>query len=160
MPARTIETPVGALTLQETAGAIDRIGWGDAAHADETPLLAEAARQLVEYFAGARREFDLPLRLAGTPLERAVWRAMCAIPCGATQTYGEIARQIAAAGIDAAGIDADARRVGQACGANPIAVVVPCHRVTGAGGTLVGYSGGAGVETKRWLLQHEGALLL
>ena len=111
-------------------------------------MLAEAARQLTEYFAGERREFALPLAPSGTPFRRRVWQAMQAIPYGQTRSYGDLARAL----------DSAPRAVGGACGANPIPLVIPCHRVVGAGGALGGFSGGAGCDTKRQLLALERAL--
>ena len=107
--------------------------------------LAPTARQLEEYFAGARTEFDLALRLEGTAFERRVWDEVAAIPFGETATYGEIARRI--------GHPAAARAVGRANAYNPIPIVVPCHRVIGSNGTLTGYAGG--LECKRSLLDLE-----
>jgi methylated-DNA-[protein]-cysteine S-methyltransferase len=109
------------------------------------PLLAAAHRQLAEWFAGERTRFELALRPAGTPFQAAVWRALLEIPFGETRTYGEIAARVGRASAS--------RAVGAANGRNPIAIVVPCHRVIGAGGALTGYAGG--VERKRWLLDHE-----
>jgi len=105
------------------------------------------ARQLDEYFAGRRREFDVPVRVDGSPFERRVWREVRAIPYGQTASYGEIARRIGRPGA--------ARAVGLANARNPVCVVVPCHRVVGADGALTGYSGG--LERKRALLTLEGA---
>ena len=113
----------------------------------ETPLLQEAEEQLNEYFAGARREFDLPLAPKGTPFQKAVWAEMNKIPYGETRTYGQLAQAI--------GSPKAVRAVGLANGANKIAVIVPCHRVVGANGTLTGYAGG--LERKRWLLAHEAS---
>lgn len=107
--------------------------------------LADARAQLEAYFAGTLREFSLPLQPRGTPFQRRVWSALERIPYAATTSYGEIAARIGSAG--------SARAVGAANGQNPIAIVVPCHRVIGANGTLVGYGGG--LERKTWLLQHE-----
>ncbi len=155
-PARTlrIECPAGPLILRESHGAITRLHWmGPSSTSDvpksgeDSPLLAEAARQLEAYFAGERREFDLPLAPAGGSFHQDVWRLMCAIPFGQTATYGDLARQLKSA----------AQPVGSACGANPIAILIPCHRVVAADG-LGGFSGGVGVESKRFLLHHEGAL--
>ena len=140
--------------LQESGGAITRLHWMRPSSRSETPkssegspLLAEAGRQLGAYFAGERRDFELPLAPAGSALHKEVWRLMCAIPFGQTATYGELARKLKSA----------AQPVGTACGANPIAILIPCHRVVAADG-LGGFSGGAGVESKRFLLHHEGAL--
>ena len=109
---------------------------------------AQACAQLDEYFAGSRTEFDLPLQMAGSEFQRRVWRALQDIPYGETASYGEIARRIG---------DADPRAVGQANGRNPISVIVPCHRVIGADGSLTGYGGG--LERKRILLELESGVL-
>lgn len=159
--ALRVETPVGSLVLRAADGAIVAVDWltpgrpsgrtgpndvtGDPREA--APPLAEAARQLEDYFAGRRRDFDLPLAPAGSPFHLAVWRAMQEIPFGETATYGELARRVGG----------EAQPVGGACGANPIPIFIPCHRVVAADG-LGGFSGGAGVESKRFLLHHEGAL--
>jgi methylated-DNA-[protein]-cysteine S-methyltransferase len=105
----------------------------------------EVRRQLTEYFTGDRRTFDLPLSPAGTPFQRRVWAALCQIPYGETTSYGKIA-----AGL---GLPDAARAVGLANGQNPIAIIVPCHRVIGADGSLTGYGGG--LPAKQWLLAHE-----
>ncbi len=150
---KTIESPVGRLSITAAGGAVVRIAWADhqagdsGARPGETPLLTRAAKQLGEYFAGARGDFDLPLNPAGTPFQRRVWTEMARIPFGATASYGALAREVGSV----------ARAVGGACGANPIPIVIPCHRVVGAGGALGGFSGGAGVETKIALLELEGA---
>jgi len=106
---------------------------------------ATARAQLDEYFAGARTAFDLPLAPEGTDFQMKVWTALCAIPYGATVSYGELARGIGRPGA--------ARAVGLANGSNPLPIVVPCHRVIGADGSLTGFGGG--IERKRWLLAHE-----
>ena len=111
----------------------------------ETPLLQEAEEQLNEYFAGARREFDLPLAPKGTPFQKAVWAEMCRIPYGETCTYGQLAAAI--------GRPKAARAVGGACHSNPIAILQPCHRVVGRSGHLTGYA--YGVEMKQYLLELE-----
>ncbi len=153
---KTIESPVGRLSITEAGGAVVRIAWagdraddraGDlGAQPGETTLLASAAEQLGEYFAGARRDFDLPLNPAGTAFQRRVWTEMARIPFGATESYGALAREVGSV----------ARAVGGACGANPIPIVIPCHRVVGRDGALGGFSGGAGPTTKRALLELEG----
>jgi methylated-DNA-[protein]-cysteine S-methyltransferase len=109
------------------------------------PLRA-TARQLDEYFAGKRRDFDLPLAPTGTPFQQRVWRGLTEIGFGETWSYGQLAKRIKN--------PKASRAVGLANGANPIAIVVPCHRVIGANGSLTGYGGG--LERKRWLLAHEG----
>ena len=146
MKTRTVQTQFGALTLVEEDGAITALDWRVAAVQDRSDLLNAAARQLEEYDAGRRQDFDLPLRVKGTDFQRAVCDAMSAIPFGYTRTYGEIARDLGA----------PAQSIGQACGGNPIPVIIPCHRVMGAKG-LTGFSGRGGVETKVALLRHEGA---
>jgi methylated-DNA-[protein]-cysteine S-methyltransferase len=111
-----------------------------------------ACVQLQAYLDNPQFAFDLPLKLSGTRHRIAVWEAMQRIPAGRTQTYGEIARAMGSS----------ARAVGGACGANPVPIVVPCHRVVGAGGSLGGFMGARGegfeIAIKRWLLEHEGAL--
>ena len=111
----------------------------------QTPLLAEAEEQLGEYFAGVRREFDLPLAPRGTPFQQEVWRALCAIPYGQTRSYGQLAAAL--------GRPSAARAVGGACRCNPIWLMIPCHRVVGASGSLTGYAGG--LERKKALLALE-----
>ena len=143
----TIQSPFGALTLTEEEGRIARLRWGGKG-ADDTPLLIEAASQLDEYFAGTRRAFDLPVAFR-PGLQGAVMRAMCGIPFGETRTYGDLA----------ASLGAPAQAIGQACGGNPVPVIVPCHRILGASG-LGGFSAPGGVETKVALLRHEGAASL
>lgn len=110
--------------------------------------LAATARQLSEYFAGSRREFDVPLRLQGTEFQTRVWHELLDIPYGVTYSYGQLAKRL--------GNPNAPRAVGFANGRNPISIIVPCHRVIGADGSLTGYGGG--IEHKRWLLEHEGAL--
>ena len=111
----------------------------------ETPLLQEAEEQLNEYFAGARREFDLPLAPKGTPFQKAVWAEMNKIPYGEVRTYGQLAAAL--------GKPKAARAVGGACHSNPIAILQPCHRVVGSTGKLTGYA--YGVEMKQYLLELE-----
>lgn len=143
----TVEGPFGPLTLHEEAGVLVKLNWG-ADPGDGSALLHEAAAQLRAYFAGRLHAFDLPMDW-GLGLECAVRRQMAAIPYGETRTYGQIAKAIAA----------PAQAVGQACGANPLPILIPCHRVTGTG-WFGGFSAPGGVETKAALLRHEGALLL
>ena len=156
-----IDSPVGPLTLVATDTALRAVAFpvdGRPAQpepgavpvaAADHPVLAEAARQLGEYFAGTRLTFDLPLAPEGTPFQRRAWEALGEIPYGVTVSYGEQARRIGAEG--------KARAVGAANGRNPLAIVVPCHRVVGADGSLTGFGGG--IETKAWLLGHERAAL-
>ena len=149
MATLTADTGLGAFSIEETDGAITALHWRAAKMDEETPLLVEARRQLIAYAQGNLTEFDLPLAPEGGPLQQAVLAEMRAIPFGETKTYGEIAKVVGA----------PAQAVGQACGANTIPVIIPCHRVTGTGG-LGGFSGMGGVETKVELLRHEGAYSL
>jgi methylated-DNA-[protein]-cysteine S-methyltransferase len=111
--------------------------------------LAEAVRQLREYFAGGLTHFDVPLAMHGTPFQQRVWKELQGIPYGQTVSYGELALRV--------GCPNGSRAVGLANGANPISIIVPCHRVVGSDGALVGYGGG--LRNKEWLLAHERALL-
>ncbi len=149
MTQLAMHSPVGDLTISENEGAIVSVDWGWGAVQAETPLLLEAKRQLERYFDGDLEQFDLPLRPYGTAFRQQVWAAMLRIPYGSTQTYGKIA----------AAVGSPARAVGGACGANPIPIIIPCHRVLAASGGLGGYSGDGGTETKVFLLRLEGALL-
>ena len=146
MKRQTVKTQFGNLTLIEESDAITGLDWTRVVHDDQTDLLTEAASQLAAYASGEREEFDLPLQVKGSAFQRDVCDAMSAIPFGYTRTYGEIAKDL--------GVPAQA--VGQACGGNPIPVIIPCHRVMGAKG-LTGFSGRGGVETKVALLRHEKA---
>jgi methylated-DNA-[protein]-cysteine S-methyltransferase len=151
MPRLTLESPLGRLTLFEEDGRLVALDWGGKRAAGEpTSMLREAKRQLAAYFEGRRRAFDLPLAPRGSPFELRVWQLMTDIPYGETRSYGDLARELAAA----------PRAVGQACGRNPLPILIPCHRVLAAEGRLGGYSGGKGTETKRRLLMLEGALLV
>ena len=172
-----LTTPIGELTLTATETALTGVyspnsrhgpppivpplptGRGGQGERDKRPgadpagaelILARARQQLAEYFARARMRFDLPLAAEGTEFEHRVWDFLRTIPFGATTSYGEIARKL--------GDARNARAVGTANGKNPIPIIVPCHRVIGANGDLTGFGGG--IERKRWLLEHEGALLL
>lgn len=154
MHAAHLDTPTGRLTVIGGDTGIRRVGWNlpkDGCSDTPHPVVDEAIRQLREYLDGTRREFDLPLDPEGTPFQQKVWDVLRAIPYGETITYGEQARRL--------GDPRRARAVGAANGRNPIAVIVPCHRVVGADGSLTGYAGG--VERKDWLLRHErGAAVL
>lgn len=149
-----IDTPIGPLLLVGDGAALIEIGLprrgGVAAEAPDDARASKAklhaaARELDEYFAGTRQQFDVPLRPAGTPFQLEVWGALLAIPYGETTSYAEIARRIHR--------PRAVRAVGAANGANPLAIIVPCHRVIGSRGDLVGYGGG--LPIKRWLLAHE-----
>ncbi len=151
-----IDSPFGKLRITADDHAVTRLTWigEDDAPANlaepEHPLLARAVKQLEEYFAGSRRDFDLPLDPPGGEFQKAVCRAMLEIPYGRTRTYGDLARELGVA----------PQPVGQGCGGNPIPILIPCHRVMAADGKLGGFSGGRGTETKLALLRHEGAILI
>jgi methylated-DNA-[protein]-cysteine S-methyltransferase len=143
----TLPSPFGPLSITEADGVLTALDWR-AGPDDPSPLLDEAAAQLAAYFDHRLTMFDLPFDW-GTGLNEKVRRAMAAIPFGETRTYGDIARAVGA----------PAQAVGQACGANPLPILIPCHRVLGATG-LGGFSAKGGVETKVALLRHEGAASL
>ena len=149
MTHRTLPTPVGPVTVAvDAAGALTRVDFADTpggAAPGVDVALDRAVAQLEEYFVGVRTDFDLPIAAAGTVFQQRVWTALRDIPYGATESYGSLARRLGAPGAS--------RAVGLANGRNPIAIVVPCHRVIGSSGTLTGYAGG--IERKRWLLDHE-----
>lgn len=145
MPQLSLLSPLGALTLSEEDGAIVALDWGRGRDQTETPLLLAARDQLQDYFDGQRVVFDLPLAPHGSAFQRKVWEALRGIPAGETRSYATLA----------ASIGSVARAVGQANGANPIPIIIPCHRVVGANGALGGYSGGEGSATKRYLLDLE-----
>lgn len=147
MKSRSFETPFGALYAQADNDAVVRMSWGAAPSEDESPLLDQVATELKDYVSGALKEFTVQLRVDASRFQQDVCAAMQAIPFGETRTYGDIAKAL--------GVTPQA--VGQACGSNPIPVLIPCHRVMGANGKLVGFSGRGGVETKVALLRHEGA---
>jgi methylated-DNA-[protein]-cysteine S-methyltransferase len=142
--AVAFDSPIGRLTIEDSAEAIVQIRWADDANGNGSPLLEEALRQFEAYFAGRLRRFDLPLAAAGSPFEQRVWAAMRQIPYGETRRYGELAMEVGSA----------PRAIGRACGRNPIPIVIPCHRIVAQGG-IGGYSGGAGLATKRALLALE-----
>ena len=149
-------TPVGVLTLTASDTALTGVYFPTSRHgpapegaAETNEVLAAAARQLNEYFAGNRTTFDLRLAAEGSEFEQRVWGLLRAIPYGTTTSYGAIARRLGDAKLT--------RAVGAANGKNPIPIIVPCHRVVGAKGELTGFGGG--IDRKRWLLEHEGALI-
>lgn len=146
MPQLSLLTPLGDLTVSEEGGSIVAIDWGRGRDQDRTPLLEQARAQLQEYFDGDRLDFDLPLAPDGTAFQRRVWDALTRIPAGETRSYIEIGRAIGCRA---------ARAIGQANGRNPIPILIPCHRVVAADGSLGGYSGGDGPATKRLLLDLE-----
>ena len=138
----TVDSPIGPLTLMARNGHLTHLVMEDQAHAVDPPpgsrrnddVFAEVATQLGEYFAGERTSFDVPMTLEGTDFQRRVWAQLCTIPYGETISYGELARRV--------GNPKASRAVGSANGHNPVAVIVPCHRVIAADGSLGGYGGG------------------
>jgi len=151
MPQTVVDTPIGPLGLIASDTGLRAVLF----HSKITPqgrsrVLVAAARQLDAYFDGDLVTFDLPLELLGTKFDNRCWRALAAIPYGQTVSYGEQARRL---GLDRGA----ARAVGAANGRNPLPIVLPCHRVIGADGSLTGFGGG--IHVKRFLLEHEGALL-
>jgi methylated-DNA-[protein]-cysteine S-methyltransferase len=154
-----VESPVGQVLISGDPDGIHSLfmapqGIAPRRISDPVPLagwvrdddaLAEVRAQLREYFDGDRTGFDLPLAPAGTPFQQRVWAALRDIPYAGTTTYGALARSI--------GAPSAARAVGAAVGRNPISIIVPCHRVVGAGGSLTGFAGG--LDNKKWLLAHE-----
>jgi methylated-DNA-[protein]-cysteine S-methyltransferase len=152
MPRTVLNSPIGPLGLIASDVALEGVVFDGRRIRSEgsAPVLDEAARQLTAYFEGDLVTFDLPLELHGTDFQRQCWLALATIPYGQTVSYGEQARRL--------GLGSDkARAVCAANGSNPLPIVLPCHRVIGADGSLTGFGGG--LHVKRFLLEHEGALL-
>jgi methylated-DNA-[protein]-cysteine S-methyltransferase len=152
MPSTVVDSPIGPLGLIASEAELQSVLFNGRRVRSEgsSPVLDEAARQLEAYFNGDLVTFDLPLEVHGTEFNRRCWLALASIPYGQTVSYGEQARRLGL-GNDAA------RAVGAANGRNPLPIVLPCHRVIGADGSLTGFGGG--LHVKRFLLEHEGALL-
>lgn len=149
------DSPVGSLKLSATREALSSIHFaenknGKLKSSTDNKILEAAKNQLAEYFNRNRQTFDIPLAPEGTDFELQVWGQIKTIPYGSTATYSEIAKRL--------GDVNKVRAVGKANGQNPISIIIPCHRIIGTNNKLTGYAGG--IERKRWLLQHEGALLL
>lgn len=140
------KTPIGQIALVEVDGAITELRWSGENQGFRSDVLKEGLRQVEAYFAGERENFDLPLQPEGSLFQQLVYRQMQGIQFGHTKTYGDVANAL----------DANPQAVGQAAGSNPIPIIIPCHRIVGAD-SLGGYSGKGGVESKVWLLRHEGA---
>lgn len=151
-----LTSPLGLLELeagQDGLKGLQFLGHNSnktSATAIEHPILQQAKSQLTEYFSGERTAFDLPFSIVGTTFQQSVWQALTDIPYGQTVSYGQLSGRLNNPG--------SVRAVGRANGQNPIPIIIPCHRVIGADGKLTGYSGG--LNNKKWLLKHEGALLL
>jgi methylated-DNA-[protein]-cysteine S-methyltransferase len=151
MASRSVQTPIGTLGLVGSDAGLSSVRWSARGLPEAScAALDDAAEQLESYFAGELTRFDLMLDLEGTDFQRRCWLALATIPYGQTVSYGEQARRL--------GLGPDAARaVGAANGQNPLPLVLPCHRVIGADGSLTGFGGG--LQIKRFLLEHEGALL-
>jgi methylated-DNA-[protein]-cysteine S-methyltransferase len=151
----SMDSPIGELTLTSVGGSLTGVHMNEQRHTPKMPVecerddagLAHVVAQLNAYFAGELTSFDLPTEMHGTHFQRQVWAELCEIPYGETISYGELARRV--------GNPKASRAVGLANGRNPLAIVVPCHRVIGANGSLTGYGGG--LDRKIWLLEHETA---
>ncbi|MCQ3806852.1 MAG: methylated-DNA--[protein]-cysteine S-methyltransferase [Acidimicrobiaceae bacterium] len=155
---KQLDSPIGRLRLVATDEGLSRLLFdqqvgehpdlaGDSAESDDHPVLATATAQLAEYFAGERREFDIPLDLTGTEFQRAAWSALAGVPFGETRSYRQQAEAI--------GRPRAVRAIGAANGRNPVPIVLPCHRIVGSDGSLTGYGGG--LRIKEYLLNHEQA---
>lgn len=144
MPVASLPTLVGPLAVTVEADAVTRLTWSSDTEGEPCALLKETLSQLQAYFDGRLKTFDLPLAPKGNDLHQAVFKAMLDIPYGQTRTYGDVAKELGTYG----------QPIGQACGANPIPVIIPCHRILSATG-LGGYSGAGGLDTKITLLKLE-----
>jgi methylated-DNA-[protein]-cysteine S-methyltransferase len=150
-----MDSPIGELTLTAVGGMLTGIHMNEQRHIPKMPDwyerddagLAHVVEQLRAYFSGELTDFQIPMQMRGTEFQRRVWAALCEIPYGETISYGELAQRV--------DNPKASRAVGLANGRNPVAIVVPCHRVIGADGSLTGYGGG--LERKVWLLEHETA---
>jgi len=156
LTSAVMDSPMGELTIVVSDAGLRAILWpseragrvtfAEAVESGQHPIIEQTIEQLGEYLAGERETFDLPLDLVGTDFQKDVWAGLEKIPFGQTQSYGELADQLDKPGA--------ARAVGSATGRNPISIVVPCHRLVGSSGKLTGFAGG--IDTKQWLLTHEG----
>ncbi|MEN9751621.1 MAG: hypothetical protein RLZZ600_668 [Actinomycetota bacterium] len=153
----TLDSPIGslhvvsngeALTSLVIEGSVSPRCAEHECSAKPDRVLAAASKQLAQYFASKRKEFDVPVAFGGTEFQHEVWAALARIPFGQTHTYGELGAH--------AGRPGSGRAVGGCVGRNPIAIIVPCHRVLGTERKITGFSGGNGISTKQWLLEHEG----
>ena len=150
MYRQTMSSPLGQIEIQASEIGVSHVLFvnenGQSITSNESALTQECARQLTQYFSGCRQIFDLPLDASGTDFQVNIWQCLAKIPFGDTRSYGEIASMI--------NNPKSVRAVGGANGKNPISIIVPCHRVIGANGSLTGYAGG--IDRKLWLLNHEG----
>ena len=146
MPELVVNSPVGPLTLIETNRAITAIEWRKGESHQKTKTLILARKELTQYFNGELKKFTAPLDPIGTDFQKRVWKTIQEIPYGRLETYRHIANTL----------NSSPRAVGGACGRNPIPIIIPCHRVVGSNGSLTGYTGANGTNTKSFLLKHEG----
>jgi len=145
MPELIFNSPVGLLALVASGRAITSLEWRRAGSNQKTKTLLLVKKELTQYFSGELTEFTVPLAPSGTPFQRRVWKTIVEIPFGERRTYRDIANIL----------NSSPRAVGGACGRNPIPIIVPCHRVVGSSGSLTGYTGADGINTKLFLLEHE-----
>lgn len=144
-----LDSPIGPITLRARGEKLVSVEIGKRSKGSgHAAVLKKAESQLEKYFAGKLVRFDLPLEVTGTEFQKKVWKEIARLGFGKSTSYGEIARSI--------GTPKAARAVGAAVGANPIPLIVGCHRVLGSGGKITGYTGGRGIKTKAWMLKHEG----
>lgn len=144
---KNLTLPVGVLHIVSDGKSITEVKFGEQPETHSCPVIDHCIRELTEYCAGTRRTFDVPLRPSGTDFQQRIWRLLQEIPYGTVTSYGTLAVQ--------AGNPKGARAVGMACNRNPIAIIIPCHRVVSSTGALTGYAGG--LEFKQWLLELERA---
>ncbi len=149
MAHQSINTPVGIVSVFEHGHKIIALEWGRAPDGSTSDLTTLAIEQLRAYFDGNLEIFDLPLNPAGSDFQKAVCTEMAKIPYGQQWSYGDLGKRLGK----------PAQAIGGACGRNPIPIIIPCHRVVAANGSMTGFSGGQGIETKVWLLRHEGAII-
>lgn len=147
MYSQSIVSPAGTLTIKATDKAVTSVRFEEIANPKPNQITQRACQQLIEYFEGRRTSFQLPLSSEGTEFQKRVWQELQKIPAGQTKSYREIADKI--------GKPKAARAVGGAVGSNPIAIIIPCHRVLASNGAITGYTGGDGIKTKQKLLDIE-----
>ena len=145
MPELVFNSPVGLLTLVASGCAISSLEWRKSGASQKTKTLLFGTKELTQYFSGGLTEFTVPFDPQGTPFQRRVWEKIVEIPYGELRTYRDIAQTI----------NSSPRAVGGACSRNPIPIIIPCHRVVGSTGSLTGYTGANGINTKSFLLEHE-----
>ncbi|NKB20345.1 MAG: methylated-DNA--[protein]-cysteine S-methyltransferase [Alphaproteobacteria bacterium] len=141
----SVNSPLGPLTVIEADGAIIELDWRRTKNEESSLLLETAADEISHYFNGSLKTFSVPLNPVGTEFQKSVWQQMCEIPYGEALSYGDVAKRLSSS----------PRAVGTACGRNPIPIIIPCHRIVGANGSMTGYTGAGGTKTKSFLLDLE-----